>query len=145
MASQSLQEYNRNADVYYGSVAGKQKALQLLEEFSLPKGLLPIDEVLEVGFNRATGFIWMKLRKRRDHKFRRIGRTVSYDAEVTAFVENRRMRRLTGVKCKELMWRVPISDIYIGDKDSSKITFATPTGLSQSYPISAFEVEESEK
>ncbi|KAK9267724.1 hypothetical protein L1049_010157 [Liquidambar formosana] len=141
MSSQLVANHRENAEIYNGDALCEQKTLQLLDEISLPKGLIPLDEIVEVGYNRNSGFVWMKRNKKKEHRFRRIGRQVSYDTEVTAFVENRRMKRLTGVKSKELLFWVSISDIYIDDPDSGKITFGNPTGISRSFPVSAFDLE----
>lgn len=143
MAQQQLIANNQEgAEIYHGESICKQKSHELLAEINLPKGLLPLNDLVEVGYNRATGFVWLKQKKRTEHKFRSIGRNVSYDTEVTAFVEDRRMRRLTGVKSKELLIWVSISDIYTDAPDSKKITFANSTGLARSFPISAFELDE---
>ncbi|KAL5577225.1 hypothetical protein UlMin_018924 [Ulmus minor] len=140
--SQQIANHREDAEIYHGEALCKQKSHQLLEEMSLPRGLLPLDDLVEVGYNRTTGFVWLRQKKKKDHRFRSIGRTVSYDNEVTAFVEERRMRRLTGVKSKELLIWVTISDIYINDSDLTRITFANPTGISRSFPFSAFELQE---
>lgn len=108
----------------------------------MPRGLLPLDDIVEVGHNESTGFVWLRQKNRKDHKFRAIGRNVSYDTEITAFVEDRKMKKLTGVKSKELLIWVTISDIYIQDPNSGKITFGTASGLSRTFPVSAFEEEE---
>nr|GFB19811.1 hypothetical protein [Tanacetum cinerariifolium] len=68
-----------------------------------------------------------------------MGRKVSYDVEVTAFVEDRRMRNLTGVMSKELLIWVGILDIFVGDHNNGKITFATSSGLSLTFLVSAFQ------
>ncbi|TXG55594.1 hypothetical protein EZV62_020850 [Acer yangbiense] len=73
------------------------------------------------------------VKNRTDHKFRAIGRNVSYDNEVTAFVENHRMRRLTGVKSKEILIWISISQIYVDDPNSGKTAFGTPMGLSRTF------------
>lgn len=109
---------------------------------NLPKGLLPLDNMTEIGHNKTTGYIWIKINKNVQHRFKAIGRNVSYDSEVTAFVENRRMRGLTGIKSKELLLWVTISEIFVNDEDQTKITFANPTGLSRTFPVTAFEEEE---
>ncbi|GKE63615.1 coiled-coil domain-containing protein, partial [Tanacetum coccineum] len=57
---------------------------------------------------------------KRQHLFSEIGRKVSYDVEVTAFVEEGRMRNLTGVKSKELLIWVGISDIFVSDHNNGK-------------------------
>lgn len=64
-----------------------------------------------------------------------------YDTEITAFVEECGMKRLTGVKSKELMIWVPVNDIFIKDRDPEKITFANSTGLSRTFKVSAFQIE----
>ncbi|XP_058095325.1 uncharacterized protein LOC131240844 [Magnolia sinica] len=145
MASQSIEHHRQNAEIYHGDVLCKEKSMELLEELHLPKGLLPLEDILEVGYNRAAGFVWLRQKKKRDHVFRKIGRTVSYAPEVTAFVENYRMKKMTGVKSKELLIWVTLSDMYIDDPSSGKITFKTPSGLGRTFPVSAFEPEEEKK
>ncbi|KAM4101196.1 hypothetical protein ACB094_05G125500 [Castanea mollissima] len=136
MSRQQVTNHREQAEIYHGEELCKQKSQDLLNEISLPKGLLPLTDVVEVGYNRTTGF-----KRKKEHRFRSIGRNVSYDNEVTAFVEDRRMKKLTGVKTKELLIWVSISDIYIDDPSSGKITFANPTGISRSFPVSAFELD----
>ncbi|TXG47914.1 hypothetical protein EZV62_027208 [Acer yangbiense] len=143
MGTQLIANHREGAEIYHGESLCKQKSLDLLSEIELPKGLLPLNDLIEVGYNRTTGFVWLKQKNRTDHRFRAIGRNVSYDNEVTAFVENHRMRRLTGVKSKEILIWISISEIYVNDPNSGKITFGTPAGLSRTFPISAFELEES--
>lgn len=143
MSSQLIAGHREGAEVYTGEDLCKQKSLELLEEICMPKGLLPLEEMEEVGYNRSTGFVWLRQKKRKEHKFQRIGRNVSYETEVTAFVEKHRMRKLTGVKSKELLLWITISDIYIDDPSSGKIAFAnSTTGISRSFPVSAFDLEE---
>ncbi|XP_062094871.1 uncharacterized protein LOC133800821 [Humulus lupulus] len=142
MASQQIANHKDHAEVLYGEAICQQKCRQLLDEMSLPRGLLPLEDIMEVGYNRTTGFVWLKQNKPKEHRFHAIGRTVSYDKEVSAFVEEHRMRRLTGVKSKELFIWVSISDIFINDSDLSKIIFANPTGISRSFPVSAFRLDD---
>ncbi|URE43218.1 DUF538 domain containing protein [Musa troglodytarum] len=63
-----------------------------------------------VAYNRTTGFVWLKQRKATNHVFKTIDKAVSNAAEVTAFVDDRRMSRMTGVKSKKLLVWVSISD-----------------------------------
>ncbi|XP_052182852.1 uncharacterized protein LOC127795296 [Diospyros lotus] len=144
MSSSEILVHREHAEIHQGEAICKKKSKELLEKMSLPKGLLPLEGLVEVGYNDATGFIWLTKKSKTEHTFRKIGRRVSYDTHVTAFVEERRMRRLTGVKSKELFIWVSISDIHIGDPASGKITFATATGMSRSFPVSAFEDDEEE-
>nr|XP_043609566.1 uncharacterized protein LOC122581403 [Erigeron canadensis] len=142
MSSQKIIESHRsNAEIYTEESICKEKAHDLLTKFSLPKGLIPMKDVTEVGHNPLTGFVWVRRKKKTNHFFSMISRQVTYDCEVTAFVEDRRLRNITGVKSKELLIWVTVSDIcVVGDGD--KITFSTPTGLSRSFPFSAFETND---
>ncbi|GAV79437.1 DUF538 domain-containing protein [Cephalotus follicularis] len=141
MASRQIADHRENAEIFSGESLCKQKSQELLAEMNLPKGLLPLNDMVEVGYNRTTGFVWLKQKKKTEHRFRAIGRTVAYDTEITGFVEDRRMKALTGVKSKEILIWVSVSDIYVNDKDSSKITFGNPTGLSRTFPVSAFQLQ----
>lgn len=139
-----IESQREGAEIYTGPDMCKQMSTQLLAELHLPKGLLPLSDLEEVGYNRASGFVWLRQKKPTTHNFKKIGKLTSYAAEVTAFVEERRMKRLTGVKSKELLIWVTLSEFYIDDKDLTKITFKTPAGLFRSFPVSAFEEEEEE-
>lgn len=145
MACQAIEEYKKNAEIYHGEALCKKKSRELLAELSLPKGLLPLDKMEEVGYNREAGFVWLKQKKPKEHIFNKIGKKVSYAPEVTGFVENRRFKKLNGVKSKEFLIWISLSDIYIDDPSSGNITFKTPTGLSRDLPVSAFELEEEEE
>ncbi|CAI9768907.1 unnamed protein product [Fraxinus pennsylvanica] len=67
---------------------------------------------------------------------------VQYETEITAYVEPNKIKKLTGVKTKELFIWITLSDIYVNDPPNGKITFKTPTGLSRCFPVEAFVVEE---
>ncbi|XP_071731186.1 uncharacterized protein [Rutidosis leptorrhynchoides] len=141
MSSQQLIESHRsNAEIITGESQCKSKTQDLLSKFNLPKGLIPMTDVTEVGHNVSTGFVWVRRKKKLIHLFKSIGRKVSYDGEVTAFVEQGRMRNLSGVKSKELLIWVTVSDIFVGG-ENGKITFGTPAGLARSFPVTAFEDE----
>ncbi|KAL1193740.1 hypothetical protein V5N11_014050 [Cardamine amara subsp. amara] len=132
-------DQREGAEICNGGSNCKQKANEILSNMDLPKGLLPLDNMTEIGFNKSTGYVWIKMKNKVQHRFNAIGRNVSYDSEVTAFVENRKMRRLTGIKSKEILLWVTISEIFVNDQDTTKITFANPTGLSRTFPVTAFE------
>ncbi|MQL98844.1 hypothetical protein Taro_031559 [Colocasia esculenta] len=141
MAQATIDAHREGAEIYNADAVCRQKSIELLQLFNLPSGLLPLEDVEEVGYNPNSGFVWLRQKKARTHSFRKIGRLVSYASEVTAFVEDRRMRRLTGVKSKELLIWISLSEFYLDPKDHSKITFKTPAGLSRTFPASAFELE----
>ncbi|KAK1258923.1 hypothetical protein QJS04_geneDACA018685 [Acorus gramineus] len=140
MASQAIQAHRDNAEVYHGNSPCIKNIEQLLDELSLPKGLFPLDDIKEFGYDRSSGFMWLTHKKKKDHVFKKIKQTVSYAMEVTAFVENRRMKKMSGVKTKELLLWLTITDVYIENPSSGKVTFKTGTGLSESFPTSAFEL-----
>ncbi|KAI4298267.1 hypothetical protein L6164_031845 [Bauhinia variegata] len=144
MATEQIARHREDAEIYRGEALCRQKSQELLKEISLPKGLLPLDDFVEVGYNRTTGFVWLKQKKKKEHRFRAIERTVSYEAEVTAFVDEHRMRRVTGVKSKEMFIWVTISEIAIEDPNSGKISFSNSSGISRAFPVSAFDLEEGE-
>ncbi|KHN47322.1 hypothetical protein glysoja_020190, partial [Glycine soja] len=93
-----IEHHREEAEIYEGEALCMQKSRLLLDEILLPRGLLPLENIVEMGYNRPTGFVWLKQRNKKEHRFATIGRTVSYETEVTAFVEEHRMR----VKTKEL-------------------------------------------
>ncbi|KAF8401283.1 hypothetical protein HHK36_012216 [Tetracentron sinense] len=136
------EEIKAKAEVYYGDEIGKEKSKQLLTEVGLPNGLLPLEGIEECGYVRETGFVWLKQKKKKDHKFEEIGKLVSYATEVTAYVEPKKIKKLTGVKTKELLVWITLSEICLNDPPNGKITFKTPTGLFRSFPVSAFELHE---
>ncbi|CAM8890758.1 unnamed protein product [Rhodiola kirilowii] len=145
MSAQLVATHREGAEVFTGEELCKQKSMELLEEIHFPKGLLPLDDFVEVGYNRSTGFVWMTQKKTTEHTFKKINK-VSYATEVTAFVEDRKMKKLTGVKSKELVIWIAISDIYIDDPNSGKISFGnSTTGISRTFPVSAFELEDEKK
>jgi hypothetical protein len=141
MGSQAIETHRAGAEVYHGAALCAEKSTELLSEVGLPLGLLPLADMEEVGYNRSTGFVWLRQKKSLVHTFKQIGRQVSYGAEVTAFVENRRMKRMTGVKTKELLIWVTLCDMFVDKDDPTKISFKTPTGLGRTFPAAAFAKE----
>uniref|UniRef100_A0A1D1Y5M6 Uncharacterized protein At5g01610 n=1 Tax=Anthurium amnicola TaxID=1678845 RepID=A0A1D1Y5M6_9ARAE len=141
MAQATIEAHREGAEIYTGDALCQEKSLELLREFHLPLGLLPLEDVQEVGYHQESGFVWLRQKKARTHNFRKASRLVSYATDVTAFVEDRRMRRVTGVKSKELLIWVTISEFFLDPKDFSKVTFKTPAGLSRTFPASAFDLD----
>ncbi|XP_020213034.1 uncharacterized protein LOC109797414 [Cajanus cajan] len=136
------EEVRQRAEVYHGDEICQVKSKELLKEIALPNGLLPLKDVEECGYDRESGFVWLKQKKSFTHKFDKIGKLVSYAPEVTAHVEKGKISKLTGVKSKEFLLWITLSDIYVDDPPTHNITFKTPAGLSRQYPISAFQIEE---
>uniref|UniRef100_A0A0E0FDA8 Uncharacterized protein n=1 Tax=Oryza meridionalis TaxID=40149 RepID=A0A0E0FDA8_9ORYZ len=127
------------AEVYVGDEAGQEKTRLLLEETGLPSGLLPLRDIIECGYVEETGFVWLKQKRKVDHFFAKAGRHVSYAAEVSAVAEKGRLRKITGVKAKELLIWVTLHEIAVDDPPTGKLTCKAIGGLSRSFPVEAFE------
>ena len=130
-------ELKAKAEVYYGDQVCREKFSLLLTEIGLPDGLLTIQDIEECGFVKEIGFVWLKLEKKREDRFDNI--LVCYDTVVTAYVEPNKIKNLTGVKAKDFLVWVTLSEICVGGPpEGSVITFKSIVGLSVSYPVSAF-------
>lgn len=112
-------------------------AIELLTAHGLPDGLLPMQDVVEVGFNRETGYVWVTQKKPIVHTFKQISKQVSYAEKITAYLEKGRLRKLTGVKAKELLW-VSIVDIAVDESDAEKLYFKSFAGIGKTFPVKAF-------
>ncbi|ERN03151.1 hypothetical protein AMTRI_Chr02g220710 [Amborella trichopoda] len=146
MSSQLSQErLQEKAEIYHGHEICRSKYLELLKEVGMPNGLLPLEDILECGYIEETGYVWLKQKKSTQHYFDKIGKLVSYAPEVTAYVDKFRMKKVTGVKAKEFLFWISLSEICVDDPPTGKLTFKTPAGLSRSFPVSAFEVPEEKK
>ncbi|XP_078149750.1 uncharacterized protein At5g01610-like [Carex rostrata] len=140
MASQIIKNYREGAEITEGDAECKKKSIQLLKELDLPKGIFPLQNIEEFGYNRNAGFIWFIQKKKIEHTFKKIKQVVSYAVEVTAFVEKGKLKKITGVKTKELLLWLSVVEVYIQEGSKEKITFKTGTGLSESFDVSAFEI-----
>ncbi|KAA8537005.1 hypothetical protein F0562_029483 [Nyssa sinensis] len=121
-----------------GHEEGLKLAVTLLEEFGLPLGLLPLADVIEVGFVKSTGYMWILQSKNVEHNFQMISKLVSYDSEITGYVEMKRIKKLKGVKAKELMLWPPVSEITADDPPTGKIHFKSLAGITKTFPVEAF-------
>ncbi|KAJ1701641.1 hypothetical protein LUZ63_001420 [Rhynchospora breviuscula] len=83
-----------------------------------------------------------KSKKKVEHTFKKIKQVVSYATEVTAFVEKGKLKKITGVKTKELLIWLSVVEVYMEEVSKEKVTFKTGTGLSDSFDASAFELFE---
>ncbi|KAL3515920.1 hypothetical protein ACH5RR_022822 [Cinchona calisaya] len=134
------------SEFYEGNEICQEKSKFLLTEVGLPNGLLPMEDMEECGYVKETGFVWLKSKNKTVHKFQKINKLVQYATEVTAYVEPNRIKKLTGVKAKELLMWVTLCEIYVDDENpKGLIHFKTPAGLSRSFPVDAFVVEEPQK
>ncbi|CAN6206268.1 unnamed protein product [Urochloa humidicola] len=145
MASQTIESYRAGAEVAVrgDTAACKKAAVELLGDIGLPKGLFPLDnmQIQEFGYNREAGFLWLVQGKKKvEHTFKKIKQTVSYAGEVTAFVEKGKLKKIVGVKTRELMLWLSVVEVYVDEAAPGKVTFKTGTGLSDSFDAAAFEL-----
>ncbi|KAJ9535994.1 hypothetical protein OSB04_un000836 [Centaurea solstitialis] len=127
------------AEILTGDAICKEKTKSLLKEYDLPDGLLPAEDIEELGYVKDTGFMWVKQKKDIVHKFEKVGKQVSYASEVTGYLEKCKIKKLTGVKSKEVLIWISLTEIYVENPTAEKITMKTPAGISKSFPKSAFE------
>ncbi|CAA7026006.1 unnamed protein product [Microthlaspi erraticum] len=132
------------AEVYHGDKTCREKFGSLLSEIGLPNRLLSNQEIEECGYVKDTGFVWLK-HKQKDAKgtnqdrFRFDNVVVCFEAEVTAYFEPNKIKKLTGVKAKEFVVWISLGEIHV-NRSSGLITFKTQVGLlSKSLPLSVFE------
>ncbi|KAI3697835.1 hypothetical protein L6452_30932 [Arctium lappa] len=125
-----------------GHEEGLKMAVSILEEFGFPLGLLPLAGVIEVGFVKTTGYMWILQNKKVEHNFKIIKKLVSYDTELTGFVEKNRIKKLKGVKAKELMLWPPVNDISVNDPPNGKIQFKSLVGITKVFPEEAFAADQ---
>uniref|UniRef100_A0A0E0LGF3 Uncharacterized protein n=1 Tax=Oryza punctata TaxID=4537 RepID=A0A0E0LGF3_ORYPU len=142
MASQ-IESHRAGAEIVNGDAICRKMSIELLGELGLPMGLLPLEDIEEFGYNRETGFIWMVQRKKKiEHVFKKIKQTVSYAGEVTAFAEKGKLKKITGVKTKELMLWLSIVEVYAGEASTEKVTFKSGAGICKSFDAAAFALGE---
>lgn len=121
-----------------GHEEGTKMAVSLLEEFELPSGLLPLADVSEVGFVRSTGYMWIVQKKKIEHNFKMISKLVSYDTDITGYIQKKKIKKLKGVKAKEFMLWPPVSEITVDDPPTGKIHFKSLAGITKTFPVEAF-------
>ncbi|KAK8675710.1 hypothetical protein V6N13_033774 [Hibiscus sabdariffa] len=139
MTSKQIESHRQGAEIYNETDVCRKKVDEVLDKFHIPKGLMPLANLVELGYNKTTGFIWLKQGKTTKFMFKELGAT-SYGPEITAFIGDRELKSLTGVKSKEMMIWVTLAYISVDDSESpGKITFSTTMGLSKTYPITAIE------
>ena len=60
-------------------------------------------------------------------------------------MEKLKIKNLTGVKSKELLMWIPVSEVSVDTPPTGKIIFSTSSGLYKSYPVSVFQIEDVKK
>ncbi|OWM81454.1 uncharacterized protein LOC116195909 [Punica granatum] len=118
---------------------GLKWAISLYEEFGFPAGLMPFTNVVEAGLVRSTGYWWVTIKKKMEHKFKKIGRLIVYDREMSGYIKKNRLWKLNGVKAKEPLFSAAISEITVDDPPTGNIRFKSIWGITLAYPIDAFD------
>ena len=112
-----------------------RNAADLLEAMGLPGGLLPLENVIDCGFDKTSGTMWIRQKKKTQHYFRRIGRMVSYDTEIRARIGDHRLHSISGVKAKEFLVWTPIFDVSAIE---DKLKFRSYGGILRTFCADAF-------
>ncbi|KAJ3684229.1 hypothetical protein LUZ61_013393 [Rhynchospora tenuis] len=131
------------AEIIYGAEECYNHSMELLKALGFPEGVMPLKNLDEAGLVRETGFVWMKQKAPYEHFFKGTNTKVRYDTEVTAYVEDGKMKKMTGVKSKQMLLWVPIVEMSI--EEGEKIYFKSAVGIGRSFPASAFADEANTK
>lgn len=144
MAALDKSAERAGAEIVYGAEECYQHSVNLLKELGFPRGVLPLQDLVECGRVRETGFVWMKQKAPYEHFFAGTNTRVSYAIEVTAYVSKSKMKKMSGVKSKQLLLWVPIVEMSIENPatEPQKIFFNTPMGIGKSFPLTAFMTED---
>ncbi|KAL2902907.1 hypothetical protein RDABS01_027989 [Bienertia sinuspersici] len=137
-----LSDPRAGAEVVHDPEECQKRSLELLEEMGFPKGVLPLKNLVECGRVRETGFVWMKQSAPSEHYFEGSKTLTSYATEVTSYVEKGKMRKMTGVKSKQLLMWVTITEMRVDIPCSGKIHFKSVVGIGKSFAITDFMTEE---
>ncbi|CAN1142553.1 hypothetical protein LINPERPRIM_LOCUS26078 [Linum perenne] len=119
-----------------GHEESTKTAVSLLKRFGLPEGLLPLENVTESGYVEETRYFWMVQKEMIKHEFKMIGRQVTLDKEISTYFDNNKAMKIRGVKAKELMLSLPVSEMFVDS--AGKIHFKSIGGLTKSFPVEAF-------
>ncbi|XP_071715216.1 uncharacterized protein [Rutidosis leptorrhynchoides] len=133
------------AEICYGDAICQEQIKLQLEKMGLPNGLLPVKDIEECGYVKDTGFVWIRQKKPSKNNNEKIGKISSYATEITGYMEKFKIKKLTGVKSKELLIWIQLTEASINDQSTDKITFWTSSGIHKSYPVSAFQVDDEKK
>ncbi|PWA88245.1 hypothetical protein CTI12_AA122260 [Artemisia annua] len=139
------QNIRANAEIFYGDEICQEKIKLRLVEMGLPNNLLPLKGIEECGYVKDTGFVWIRLKNEMKYNNEKIKKVTSYTKEITAFMEKFKIKKLTGVKSKELLMWIPLSEVSVDTPPTGKITFRTSSGFYKSYPVSFFQIEDVKK
>lgn len=140
MAAQALEDPRlAGAVIITGHADCFSRAVSLLEAFGLPNGILPLDEIEELGFVEQTGFFWVKQNKKKAEHYFKVTKTLcSYAKEISGYFEKKGVKKLTGVKVRELLLWVSIVEISTDESRPGQTYFKSAAGLGRWHPSEAF-------
>ncbi|KAG6419335.1 hypothetical protein SASPL_121553 [Salvia splendens] len=126
-----IETQSNAAEIHCGPISG-EKLHEMLDEFSVPRCLFAgVERIKEFGFNRATGFYWVKQEKKTERKVDKVG------TQLTGFITPGRLSKITGVKAKEIILTFTVTGIVVGVPSSDKAKFVSSTGIYGAHPIAA--------
>ncbi|XP_015065502.1 uncharacterized protein LOC107010728 [Solanum pennellii] len=126
------------AIVKKGHEEGFKMMISLLEEFEFPLGIFPVADVIEVGFVKNTGYMWIKQAKKVEHKFKMFHTPASYDTEISGYIEKRRIKKVKGMKAKGPIVSPPVNEMIVDDPPNGNIQFKGLAGISRTLPLEFF-------
>lgn len=133
-----IETQSKAAEVYCGPIC-RERVDEMLDEFLVPRCVfLGLGQIEEFGFNRSTGFYWLKQKTKTERKVDKVG-TCYYDTQLSGFIEPRRLSKITGAKGKELFLTLTVSEILVGVPSSDKVKFISTTGIYRVHPVAAFQ------
>lgn len=136
--AQEVAAEKQGARVWTGHEDCLKQAVSLLEEYGLPTGLLPLVDVMEIGFVKETGYMWITQKQEVQHEFKLASKLVSYDAQITGYIDKYRIKNLKGVKAKELLLWPPVGEITVDDPPTGKVQFKSFAGITKTFAVEAF-------
>ena len=99
-------------------------------------------DVQEFGYNHSSGFIWFILKEKHSHSYKKIDRAVVFDKEVTAYLDNKKIKNISGVQTKALVFWITVVEIFAEERLPEMITFVSGVkGVSEKFHISVFELQ----
>jgi hypothetical protein len=128
--------------IFQGDADCIPKSVELFVAMGLPKGLLPLKNIVETGWHEESGFSWTITSGEQQHYFEAADRQCAYDEIVTATITPGRMSNINGVKAKELGFFVPVNEISVVDAPDpadKKLVFTSLLGLSRTMPFHLFD------
>ncbi|KAJ0112524.1 hypothetical protein Patl1_02429 [Pistacia atlantica] len=104
------------------------------KNFNSQRGFSLLANVIEVGYVKETGYMWIVQQNKVEHEFKMITKLVSYDTEINGYIEKKKIKKLKGVKAKELMLWPPVSEIKVDDPPTRQDSLQKSRWDHQDFP-----------